>query len=110
MTWWYETKLFLEQVTGFSMDALHVLAGVVLHLAAAALLRKPVSQWAPWLVVLIIELLNEINDLFVERWPDPDVQYGEALSDLILTMALPTLLLVATRSRPSLFVRRHHNR
>ena len=37
MTTWYEVKLLLEHATGISMDALHVLVGVLLQLLFAAL-------------------------------------------------------------------------
>jgi hypothetical protein len=37
MSVWYEVKLLIEHATGVSMDALHVLAGVLLQLSFAAL-------------------------------------------------------------------------
>jgi hypothetical protein len=44
--------------------------------------------------------------LWIEQWPDLSMQYGESVKDLLLTMALPTLLLVAARLRPQLFGQR----
>lgn len=85
------------------MDSLHVVAGVVLQLLAAAFLRRPVSHRAPWLCVLALELLNEISDLWVETWPLPAMQWGEGVKDILLTMTLPTLLLLLARHRPGLF-------
>nr|WP_294170935.1 hypothetical protein [uncultured Sphingomonas sp.] len=100
---WYEVKLFAAHASGASMDALHVVAGVALQLLAAALFRTPVASWRPWLAVLGLELLNEAADLLVECWPQPAMQFGEAANDLVLTMALPTALLLAARYRPALF-------
>ena len=105
MTEWYELKQFLEHASGFSMDALHVIAGVAVQLAAAALLRSSVARWAPWLILLALELLNEAADLYVEQWPQRGMQLGEGVKDVLLTMALPTLLLLAARLRPALFAR-----
>lgn len=85
------------------MDALHVLVGVVVQLGTAWLLRASVASWKPWLVLLALEMLNEALDLWVERWPHAGMQWGEGVKDMLLTMALPTLLLLAARLRPALF-------
>ncbi|RST30814.1 hypothetical protein HMF7854_08160 [Sphingomonas ginkgonis] len=103
---WYPFKQFLEHATGFDMDALHVLVGVGLQLGLALFLRTDIGRWRPWLIVFGLEILNEINDLWVERWPDPAHQYGEGFKDILLTMILPTLLLLAVRCRPALFIQR----
>jgi hypothetical protein len=100
---WYQVKLFVAHASGFSMDALHVIAGVALQLLVAGLWRISVASWRPWLVLLGLELLNEAADLALERWPHPGMQLGEAANDLVLTMALPTALMLAARYRPSLF-------
>ena len=49
-----------------------------------------------------LELANEANDLRVEQWPQPGMQYGEGAKDIILTMALPLLLFLVARKRPKL--------
>ena len=46
---WYQVKLFLERASGFSMDALHVIVGVLLQLAIAALFRTSVARLLPLL-------------------------------------------------------------
>lgn len=94
---WYEFKTFLEHASGFSMDALHVIVGVCLQLLAAAALRRGVGSPIPWLIVLAFELVNEWNDLHVEIWPDRPMQYGEGAKDVVLTMLLPTILLLVAR-------------
>ena len=103
---WYQFKLFAAHLGGFSMDSLHVVVEVALQLGSAALLRRSLAQWWPWLTVLGLELLNEANDLLVEQWPDPGMQWGEGARDLLLTMALPTLLLLVARRQPSLLTGR----
>jgi hypothetical protein len=87
------------------MDALHVVGGVVLQLGFAVLLRTSLAHWRPWLFVLALELVNEANDLLVEQWPDPGMQWGEGARDLVLTMLLPTVLLMVARLRPELLAR-----
>ena len=97
---WYQVKLFIEHASGISMDALHILAGFILFLIAARLLRTAVSSPLPWLTLLVLELVNEAYDLHVELWPNLGSQLGEGAKDILLTMALPTLLLAAARLRP----------
>lgn len=98
---WYQFKLFLEHSAGFSMDALHVIAGVLVQFAAAALFRTTLARPLPLIVVFLLELLNEWNDLRVEQWPDRGMQYGEGAKDLVLTMLLPVLLFLVARHRPN---------
>ena len=100
---WYQVKLFATHVSGFSMDALHILAGALLLIIAALIGRTTLASPRPWLIVLALELANEANDLIVERWPEPAMQYGEGVKDVILTMLVPTLLLLLVRSCPGLF-------
>lgn len=100
---WHETKLFLEHSVAFSSDALQVIASVVVLFLVGLVLRKPVTSWWPWTVVLGSTLINEVIDLWVEEWPDPGMQYGESAKDLMLTMFLPTLLLITSRKFPRLY-------
>lgn len=99
---WYQVKLFLAHSSGFSMDSLHVIAGVVAQLAIAFLFRTSVARPLPLLLVLALELVNEASDFRVERWPQPAMQFGESAKDVILTMILPTLIFLVARYRPKL--------
>jgi hypothetical protein len=101
---WYEVKLFVEHTCGISMDALHVLVGFTVFLLSAGLLRRSIASPLPWLAVLIVEVINEAYDLRVEQWPSLGSQLGEGIKDVILTMALPTLIAAAARWRPALLV------
>lgn len=99
----YSAKMFVERAMAFHNDALHVMAGLALALAFAAILRRSLADWLPWLGVLALELANEANDYFIETWPNEvPQQFGEITKDILLTMALPTLLLVIARRWPHL--------
>lgn len=99
---WYELKELVRHGTGWPMDTLHVMAGVMLQLLAAALMRTSIAGKGPWLAVLLLEFGNEAYDLWFERWPSLGMQVGEGLRDVIGTMLLPTLLWWVARSRPRL--------
>ena len=103
---WYRVKMFIEHASIITSDALHVLVGVGLWVAAAVGLRRRLTDWLPWLVVLVAIILNEAVDLWVEQWPDLAMQYGESAKDMLLTLLLPTLLMATARERPDLFIRR----
>lgn len=100
---WYEAKMFIEHASVVSSDALHLLVGTLVWLLVAFVLRKPITRWAPWLILLGLIAFNEAVDLWIERWPDLAMQYGETAKDVFLTMVLPTALMFAARLRPSLF-------
>ncbi len=102
---WFDVKTFVERSVSFSDDVLHVLAGVFIQLIAAALLRSSVTRWRPWLIVLALELLNEWSDFHVDHWPDLGMQLGESTKDVVLTMMLPTVLLLIARRFPRVLVR-----
>jgi hypothetical protein len=103
MTSWHQGKLFIEHSLTINHDSLHMLVGVLLWIAAGVLLRRPLTSRTPWLWLFAIILWNETVDLWIERWPDPGQQYGEGAKDLLLTMAIPTILMFAARWRPDLF-------
>ena len=107
---WYQVKLFIEHASGISMDALHVLVGFFLFVIAARLLRTGVASPRPWLALLLLELFNEAYDLHVERWPNLASQLGEGAKDILLTMVLPTLIMVVARWRPHWLVGRSADR
>jgi uncharacterized membrane protein YhhN len=100
---WNEVKQSVGQVLTLSHDILHLYVGILLLLAAAVLLQRPVSSWRPWLVVIVLACLNELGDLLVEQWPERAIQYGESVKDVLITMALPTMLLITSRSLPWLY-------
>ncbi len=104
-TSWEEAKLFLEHSIDVSTESLHVIAGVLILLLAAGLLRKPVSNLWPWFVVLALTCLNEFIDLWSSQWPHPGMQFGESVKDVVVTMLLPSVLLFTTEKTPALYLR-----
>jgi hypothetical protein len=102
---WYQFKLFIEHASGISLDALHIVLGFAIFLIAAQFLGRSVASPLPWFTTLLLEAGNEAYDFMIELWPDPGSQVGEAAKDIMLTMALPTLLMGIARWRPSLLVR-----
>ena len=100
---WHQGKLFVEHVVQVSHDTLHLVVGVLVWIAAALLIRRPLGAWMPLVWVLVFILWNEAVDLRTERWPDPGMQLGEGAKDVVLTLLLPTLLMFAIRARPELF-------
>jgi hypothetical protein len=107
---WYQLKLFIEHASGIEMGSLHVIAGVLIQVATALLLRISVQRWTPWLILLALELLNEFSDLHLDQWPDSGSQYGEGAKDVLVTMFLPTLLMLTSRLKPALFGDRKRQR
>lgn len=99
---WHQFKLFVAHASGISMDAWHILLGTTLFLLAAWLFRRSIAHPLPWVVVIVLETANEAYDLLVEAWPDPGSQFGEGVKDMLLTLALPTLLMLFARLRPEL--------
>jgi hypothetical protein len=99
---WYDTKMIIERVGAVSTDALHVIVGVLVQLLFVLILKRPLSSWRPWLAVLAAVLFNEAVDLWVEQWPSLAMQLGEAAKDLLLTLLLPTALMLAFQRFPGL--------
>lgn len=99
-------KLLFERSVAFSPDASHVLAGTVLLLLAAAILRAPVSSWRPLLVVAAAQVANELLDFHYDQWPNQAMQLGESIKDCLLTLALPVVLMLIARVAPGIFVTR----
>jgi hypothetical protein len=100
---WHQGKLFVEHALAIDHDALHILAGTLLWLVLALLLRRPLTTWRPWLGAMAFNIWNEAVDLSLEQWSDRGWQYGETAKDLVLTIAVPTVLMFAARRRPDLF-------
>lgn len=102
---WHQIKQCISDYSGLHMDALHVHGAIFGLLAAALLLKRPLSSPWPWLIVLAATLANEWFDLAYEIWPTRNGQYQESIKDVWNTMLAPTVLLIATRYCPRLFGR-----
>jgi hypothetical protein len=90
-------KLAVMSLTNLSRDALHVHAGLLVFVLAAAVLRKhPGSPW-PWLVAMVVACGMEAMDAV-----DGIVSYGHwrvraSVHDVVNTMFWPTALALACR-------------
>jgi hypothetical protein len=104
-TFWSEAKQFAEHAFGVSPDGLHVVLGPCLQLFCAALFRTSLRSIWPWLIVLVLATLNEWHDLAVETWPSQAMQLGEGAKDIVITMVLPTILLLTARFAPGVLTR-----
>lgn len=93
----------IEHSLGFSNDTLYLIAGVALHLLAAFILRSSLRNFGPWLLVLALALVNELNDFHVQVWPD---RLGHGAKDIVLIMLVPTILLIVARKKPNLLTKR----
>jgi hypothetical protein len=98
---WVSIKGSILAWAGIDSGAAHILASVLALLALAALLRRPFWSWLPWFAILILELLNEaltgLADGMIEDW-----ELAGSLRDLLLVMAMPTILLLICRLAPGL--------
>lgn len=97
---WAETKLSLERSLPFDSDWLHLILGPMVIVVAAQIMRKPIRSWWPWSAVFAVVAINEFIDLYVDQWPDWEMQYAESAADILLTLVLPTLMLVVARCFP----------
>lgn len=95
---WGPFKRALETSLGISSDAMHVLVGMLLLLGFTWITRRPLHDWRPWLMVFSMELVNEFIDLH-QRGGSFERNLTVSARDLVMTMFLPTLLLLYHRFR-----------
>jgi hypothetical protein len=96
---WLAIKMSLEQSLPFSSGWLHLVIGPLVFVAAAAVLKKPLTSWLPWLVLAVLAILNEIADLVPHRWPESPKLFVESGRDFFLSMVVSTAILVVARYR-----------
>lgn len=90
-------KLAVMSLTGLTRDALHVHAGMLVFVLAAAILRKNLGSPWPWLVAMAVACGMEAMDAV-----DGIVSYGHwrvraSVHDVVNTMLWPTILAVLFR-------------
>ena len=93
---WLATKASLEAAVPFSSGWLHLAVGPLIFVAAALAMRKPLSSWWPWLIVLVLGVANEIIDLALGV--SGVKEFGLSGTDLLLTLAIPTIMLALARA------------
>ena len=90
---WGPIKTGIEDGLGLSSDAMHIHMGVALLLLFAWVTRRPLHDWRPWLMLLVVEVANEIIDMN-QRAGSLERNWAASRHDLINTMFLPTLLVL----------------
>ncbi len=110
MSRWHQGKSFIEHSVSIEHDALHVIVGLLAWLGFALISRRPLSSIWPFLWLCALILWNEAVDLWVELWPDLGMQLGEGFKDIVLTIAMPGLLMVLIGLRPALFTAERRRR
>jgi len=93
---WFAFKSALEGLTGHHDSVLHLIAGAILQVVFAALLRVSPGSLRPWLLVFALEAINELNDMF-QSSAGQEGTLSDMLSDAAMTMIVPTLAVVASR-------------
>jgi hypothetical protein len=98
-----ELKDLIAASSGLDRGTVRVIASVPVHIGFALVFRKPITSGLPWLILLVIALANEAGDAWSDKMLE-DWETRASARDLILTMVLPSFLLIACRI-PSLFPR-----
>lgn len=94
---WERFKDWLSATVHLTHHQLHVVVGLLLFVAGARLLRRPLGSALPLVPVAVLELINEASDFaryFISGWP---WTAHETLIDIALTLAPPMVLMVVAR-------------
>lgn len=103
-----QIKFGLEQSIPFSDDWLHLLVGPVIFVATALLLGRPGTGVGPWLAVVLLAVMNEVVDITgvrLNRMPFRIESHSESFIDLLLTISIPTILLLVSLLSPASYRR-----
>jgi hypothetical protein len=90
-------KLALVSMTGLSKDALHVHVGLAVLLSSAFILRRRLSSFIPWAIVLAAAMLGEVLDMrddlsYIGFW-----RWRSSLHDVVNTIFWPSALMALAR-------------
>jgi hypothetical protein len=94
---WEALKDWLSSEFHVSHAVLHIHLGLAIYLLTSLLLRRPLGSVLPWLVVLVLELVNEASDFiryYVSAWP---WTASNTIEDIVNTLFWPTVLVVLFR-------------
>ena len=92
---WSSDKIALSAWLNVEDDGLHAMVGMGLLLALALVSGRRLDDWRLWLVVLVVECLNEAVDLSAPELAEAN--WSASVHDLIVTMLLPTAVLLGLR-------------
>lgn len=90
-------KLAVVTATGLSKDALHVYVGLIVWLASAAVVRRPVRSLLPLGVVLAVAVLGEAWDANGDIATLRHWRIGDSVHDVVNTVFWPTVLWLLAR-------------
>lgn len=94
---WERWKHSIERLLWYQSDSLHVACGVLIIVLVALGLRKSLASFVPWSFLLMLSSINEAIDIFYTQ------KLAELVKDTLLTMLVPTILLVTVRIFPDLY-------
>lgn len=100
---WYAIKSPIITGLGLSPLTIHLIVGGVLYLAFVWVFRNNTKgSLIAWSLVLIIEIINELMDIYDWiRW-EKFIDIPGAIADVFVTMAIPTMLILISFTRRSL--------
>lgn len=90
-------KLAIVDLFGLSKDALHIYVGLLVQLAAAFALRKPIRSVVPWFLVVAAAIAGEILDARDDIESLGHWRTDASLHDFASTLFWPTVFLVLAR-------------
>jgi hypothetical protein len=91
-------KLVVLQVLPLTKDAVHVYIGCACLLAAASLLRWPLSSYKVLLPGLLLALAMEVFDLR-DGWRQNEVHWAGSVKDIVNTNVIPIAIVLLARRR-----------
>lgn len=96
---WGDVKDWLSTSLHLSHAMLHVHIGMAVFVLSGLALRKPIGSWAPLLIVVALETMNELVDFaryHLSGWPWTP---GPTVADLVATWLWPVMLTLIFRRR-----------
>lgn len=83
--------------TMLAKDALHIYVALVILFTSCALFRWRLTQFKPWLLVMLVAVIGEIWDIRDSIKSNDPLHFEENIKDIWNTMLVPTILLLAAR-------------
>lgn len=92
-----QSKFYLVEHLHLARDALHIYVALIVLFGSCILFGWKVHQWKPWLLVLLAAVVGEVLDIREMPGPFESAIGRENVKDILNTMAVPTILLIAAR-------------
>jgi hypothetical protein len=98
---WIAFKALAASWVGLDRDALHLAGSILAILFVALITRRPLSSTRPWLLLFALVVVDEIASAALDGTLGRET-FDASWRDVVLVMAIPTILLVLTRFVPAL--------